>query len=543
MTSPSPRQTESLSGSLNLLITAALSGASVMVIELAAVRLIAPWFGTSLVVWSNVIAVVLLGLALGYLLGARFSRSDAPESRLLTLLAIGALATAWTPLIAGPVARTFVPSGLTLDQAVGVFRWGSLATALSLFLLPALVLGGVGPLVTELVAIRGGLHSGDAGGRVLFASTVGSLLGVFGTSYWAVPELGMRGTFFLAAGLLTLAAGALLLGRRARHGVPPVLLLFVVAGGLFALEPADAQSDMKLLEVRESPYQRVRVVESTADGKRFLQVNESTNSFQSVWQKDAGLLTGSFYYNDFVLPAWWTALEAASDAAPRSWRVLCIGMGGGTSKRVLEGALPTHFQLAYSGIELDPVVVELARKWCDLTEGPNDQIIAGLDGRAGARLLDPGFDQIIVDAYANQIEIPPHLVTLQFFKELKDQLAPGGWIQINVGGESTTAPLVKAIAGTLSRALDASVLIMQVPGTRNLELVARVGATVPTPSSTSWKPEGLPAQIRSLLQGRDVRGQWDWVGPSSPVDLILTDDRAPVETLELMSLEQLRAGA
>jgi len=515
-----------------------------MVIELAAVRLIAPWFGTSLVVWSNVIAVVLLGLAIGYLLGARFSRGGAPTARLLTLLACAALATAWTPLAAGPVARWFVPAGLSLDQAVDVFCWGSLATALCLFLPPAIVLGGVGPLVTELVGRAGNLHAGDAGGRVLFCSTLGSLFGVFGTSYWAVPTLGLRGTFLMAAGLLGLAVGALLLSRSLRAEAttrPPAslsLLLLLAAGGLFASAPSSAYAGLETLEVRESPYQRVRIVEDAQRGKRFLQVNEASNSFQSVWQVKPGLLEGSYYYNDFVLPAWWANAEAAGAAQPGIWRVLCIGMGAGTAKRVMASSLPAGLELAFEGIELDPVVVELAQRWCDLEAGPHDLLISGLDGRAAARLLEPGFDQIIVDAYANQIEIPAHLVTIEFFRELRTQLKPGGWLQVNVGGGSPTAPLVKAIAGTLSRALETPVLTLQVPGTRNLVLNARRAAAPPTPPGLDWDPPTLSPEVHALLRGRNVRGQWAWISPNDPVDLILSDDRAPLETLEIRSLEE-----
>ena len=513
-----------------------------MVIELAAVRLIAPWFGTSLVVWSNVIAVVLLGLSIGYLLGARLSCGARPATHLVTLLAIGALATAWTPQIAGPVAAWFVPVGLTLDRALEVFRWGSLATSLCLFLTPALVLGGVGPLITELLVRSAHLHAGDAGGRVLFASTLGSLAGVFGTSYWAVPTLGMRWTFFGAALLLCLAGLlALFLRRRgASLGLLPVLAVFLL-GGTLPLEPLAAQPGFETLAVGESPYQRVRVVAEEAGPRRFLQVNEASNSFQSVWQPEVGLLDGDYYYNDFVLPAWWAAVEPTA-AAVRPWRALCVGMGAGTAKRVLEGALPAGFELAFSGIELDPLIVEMGRAWCDLESGPRDLLIAGLDGRAAMRSLAPGFDQIIVDAYTNQIEIPPHLTTREFFRELGTKLAPGGWIQINVGGDGPGAPLVTALAGTLSRALDTPVLISQVPGTRNLIVTARPSGTLPVPTAADWRTDALPAEIRALLSGRDVRGQWAWIGPNSPVDLVLTDDRAPIELLEVRSLARRATG-
>lgn len=511
-----------------------------MVIELAAVRLIAPWFGTSLVVWSNVIAVVLLGLSIGYLLGARLSRGTRPVTHLLRLLALGALATAWTPLLAQPVATWFVPEGLTLDRALEVFRWGSLATSLCLFLLPAAILGGIGPLVTELVVRSTGLHAGDAGGRVLFSSTLGSLVGVFGTSYWAVPTLGMRWTFFGAALLLGLAVTLVLWSRRRGSGSTLVLLALALGGGLLPVEAVRAQPGFTTLELGESAYQRVRVVEEEGAGRRLLQVNESSNSFQSVWQPALGLLDGDYYYNDFVLPAWWTFAEqsmAGTSTARRPWRVLCVGMGAGTAKRVLAGALPTSYALAFEGIELDPLVVQMARTWCDLEQGSDDLLISGLDGRAATRFLAAGFDQILVDAYANQIEIPPHLTTIEFFRELRGKLKPNGWLQINVGGDGPEAPLVQALAGTLSRALDTPALISQVPGTRNLIVTARIGGAPPVPNDVAWNPAALPGEIRELLVGRDVRGQWAWIGPTSPVDLVLTDDRAPVELLEIRSLE------
>ena len=65
-----------------LLLLVSIAGAGTMVVELAAVRLLAPWFGASSAVWTNVIGVVLLALSLGYLLGARWSNSERPLQRL-----------------------------------------------------------------------------------------------------------------------------------------------------------------------------------------------------------------------------------------------------------------------------------------------------------------------------------------------------------------------------------------------------------------------------------------------------------------------------
>ena len=97
-----------------ILFVAGAAGACTMAVELAAVRLIAPWFGTSSRVWTNVIGVILLALAVGYLLGARWASSERPRRALGWTLLAAALWTAWMPFLAGPVCRLFLPDGLGL---------------------------------------------------------------------------------------------------------------------------------------------------------------------------------------------------------------------------------------------------------------------------------------------------------------------------------------------------------------------------------------------------------------------------------------------
>jgi hypothetical protein len=122
-----------------------------MILELSAVRLIAPWFGTSSAVWTHVIGVVLLALSTGYLLGARLSRGANPVRALGLCLLAAAVATGWLPGATAPVAGWFRPPEVALDEAAELLRWGSLASALVLFLPPTLVLGCVPPLATEIV--------------------------------------------------------------------------------------------------------------------------------------------------------------------------------------------------------------------------------------------------------------------------------------------------------------------------------------------------------------------------------------------------------
>ena len=92
------------------------SGAVALVLELSAVRLLAPWFGATSAVWTHVIGVILLALALGYRLGARWARKEDPRRNLARALLVAAAAAAWLPFLARPVAELFLPAGLALDE-------------------------------------------------------------------------------------------------------------------------------------------------------------------------------------------------------------------------------------------------------------------------------------------------------------------------------------------------------------------------------------------------------------------------------------------
>ena len=512
-----------------------------MVVELAAVRLLAPWFGSSQVVWTNVIAVVLLALSLGYVIGGRLSARGHPLSRLSWTLLAAAFATAWIPTLSGGVASMFLPEGLALHETADIVLWGSLAASICLFLPPAAVLGCVAPLAVEAVQEHSGGSAGRAGGNVLCASTVGSLTGVFSTSHFLLPNLGLGGTFHLAAGVLAVAGllGLTIAKRRPMSNVVALAFLGATAGALLAPAPKRPTLGAGQFELAygESPYQSVRIVEDRSDAAhplKFLQVNEGFDSFQSVWQPTVGLLPTGFYYNDFALPAAW-------DSNPDPWRLLVLGLGAGTTVRVIEGTLGEARELDVLGIEIDPLVVEFAREHMDLAdERDGRRTVAGLDARVALRNTEGSFDQIVLDCYANQVEIPPHLCTVEFFREVRGRLTDGGWLSVNLGGFGFDDPVVSAVARTCAAAFEQDVLVMRVPHSRNFALVARHASELPVAAMSGelparlLAPEVASADFRPLVGPRELPGSWRLFG-SDGAD-VLTDDRCPIERLQLESV-------
>jgi len=522
-----------------LVLVAFAAGAATMTVELAAVRLLAPWYGTSSAVWTNVIGVVLGALSLGYLVGARASTRRDPRRWLGFALVAAGATCAWLPALARPCARLFLPDGLTLEEAGPALALGSFASALLLFAPSAFLLGTIAPLVAECVQRGGDASAGAATGRVLAASTVGSLAGTFGTTYVFVPLAGLSATYLGAGALLVLLGLAFLLRSAARvpAGVPAgvaagVACAIVVGAVAFArLEPPTIQAGETLLERRETRYQSARVVESGVGDSRFrrLEVNESLGSFQSVWQPATGLLPEGQYYNAFALPAWWQ---------PRAgpWRVLVLGLGAGTVWRVIEGALPSDMELETTGVEIDPDVVELGRRWLDLPgPGRADRVVvAGVDGRAALHHVSRRFDLVVLDAYQNQMEIPPQLASVEFFEQAAQSLATDGTMAVNVGAFGLEDPVLEALASTMARGFRQRVLAVRVPFSRNVALFARLDSEPPDPRGSDFVPSSGPLVRLASAMAIDGSSRWFDVPDRAP----LTDDRNPIESLQRASVER-----
>ena len=531
------------------LLGVGLSGACVMAVELSAVRLLAPWFGASLVVWTNVIGVLLLALAIGALLGARLASGDSPGRRAGVLLLIAGLLTAALPWLAEPTARLFLPASFQLAEAGRLLAYGSLACSGALFVLPAIAFGAVGPLAVEGLTRGPGLSAGRAGGLILGCSTIGSLIGTFATTHVVLPEFGLTRGFFGIAALAVLAATAMFRAGGTRVGA--ALSMLIVVGLLIpaSVESASARIDesrlgdgvVQLAEV-ESAYQRVRVTEQHFGETpyRFLAINEVSDSYQSVWTPQAGLLGPGFYYDDFVLPYRWRAARASRDGrpAPQRERTLVLGFGGGTAHRVLRGAIGGEVELSVLGVEIDPEVVRLGQLHFELpVDDPQVTVWSGLDARVALAALSDSeqhgpFDTIVLDCYANAIEIPPHLSTVEFFEQVRGVLAPGGLVVANVGAFGLSDPVLTRFASTLSSAFGRRALALPVLNARNVSVFIGRDLDPPDPSAPEFRLSGSEAAW--LSEPRRVPGNSRWFEPSE--GLVSTDDRNPIDALAARGL-------
>jgi len=179
-----------------LLITALMCGSHVMVVEVLGSRVIGPFFGASLFIWTALIAVTLVGLALGYTVGGFLSDRYESPSYLYTIIFLAGISIQLIPLLKKPVFALTVPMGL---------RIGALTASTLLFGLPLFLLGCVSPYVIR-IATREIKKLGRTVGLFYAVSTVGSFVGTILTGFVLISYMKVNQIFaFLSFSLIGLS--------------------------------------------------------------------------------------------------------------------------------------------------------------------------------------------------------------------------------------------------------------------------------------------------------------------------------------------------
>ena len=486
-------------------ILAAVVGAASLGAEIAAARLLAPWFGASTIIWANTIATVLVALSAGYWVGGRLADRD-PTLAGLSRVVLGAAALlAVVPFIAGPFLRVSVEA---LDRVQAGAFVGSLVAVLLLVAAPVLLLGAVAPYAVRL-SVRTVDEAGRVAGRLYAISTLGSLVGVFLSALVLIPLAGTRRTFLAFA--LSLAIVAVpALGRR--FVLAPIALAALLA---IPVGTVKATGSARVIWDKETDYQYARVVEES-DGERILELNEG-QAIHSEY-RPGEWLTGDYWDEMLVLPF------AAGAGAPRS--VAILGNAAGTTARAYGHFFP---RTRVDAVEIDGALTDVGRRLFDL-RGPNLHTYTA-DARPFLRRSTRRYDLIVVDAY-RQPYIPFYLATREFFALARKHLTPRGMIVINVGHPERSDRLEKVLSATMGAELRT---VLRDPSESTNTML--VGTDAPASAGAMrGAVDGMPGALRPVAEATAGR-----LAPPLRGGRVYTDDVAPVEWLIDTSIVQVAA--
>ena len=502
---PTSRAGATSARGLELLVFAV--GVTTLGAEIAAARLLAPYFGASTIVWANTIATVLVALSVGYWLGGRIGDRHPTRGALARWVLGASVLVAFVPIVARPVLRGAVAAFDTIDIGAAA---GSLFGVLALVAVPILVLGAVAPWAIRLRVERVE-DAGRMAGRLYAISTFGSLVGTFVAALALIPLVGTQRTFILFALLLAASAALMLPVRFAAVPAVVAAMLALPVG-----ETKEASSG-RVVEERDTEYQYARVVEQD-DGERWLELNEG-QAIHSVFRPDS-VLTGNVWDGYLALPF------SVLDRAPRS--IAILGNGAGTTVRAYGRFFP---QTAIDGVEIDPELTEMGRRWFGLRDRPGLRLIAD-DARPFLRRTSRRYDAIFVDAY-RQPYIPFYLTTVEFFRLARSRLQPGGVVIVNAGHPAGSDALERVLAAGVARAMPhvARHAITEF----NTLLVG--GDTPPSGERLRGAAAGVHPDLRPVFAHAAASLEPARVHPRA-----YTDDRAPVEWLIDRSIVQFAAG-
>ncbi|MCW3069685.1 MAG: Spermine synthase, partial [Solirubrobacterales bacterium] len=400
-------------------------GAASLGAEIAAARLLAPYFGASTIIWANTIATVLVALSAGYALGGRLADRAPRMSRLCQIVLAAAVLLGAVPFLSGPLLH--VASTAIGSLSVGAF-FGSLLAVLALVAVPVLLLGTVAPFAIRL-SLERTEESGRVSGRLYALSTAGSLVGTFLAALVLIPFAGTHRTFL---------AFALALALIAVPGLPRLSLIVpVLLAVLLALPPGGVDLRIagggRVIYETETQYQYARVVEQPS-GERWLQLNEGVAT-HSLYVPGS-YLTGNYWDGFLVLPFTSRPLPPA--------RIAILGDAAGTTARAYGHYFP---RTVIDAVELDGKLTDIGRRFFALGSPRRLHTITA-DARPWLASVSGRYDAVFLDAY-RQPYIPFYLATREFFALIRSHLRAGGLVIINVGHPAGSAALERAISATL----------------------------------------------------------------------------------------------
>jgi len=386
-----------------LILLSFIEGGAVMGAEISGAKMLAPYFGTSLYVWSSVMAVTLGGLACGYYSGGVWSEKPNKTRKLLYIVLAASVFIMLMPyscnwiLLSLPSKSLFLPLILT-----GI-----------LFLFPPIFLmGAVSPMIISILTSYGG-SAGKASGSLFAISTMGGICATFLFGFYLIPEFGLSRPCIINGIIFSLIPVFFLF----KGGIKSSVLVTITGIALFTnLLTQTKPSAIKVLFAEEGLHGQMLVTEYENQNTkvRQLMVNRVVQAFESIDERG---VTRNFEY-----------IHRAAEVIPdgRGKRALLLGLGGGCVAKLLKSK-----GYITDAVDLDPRMEMISKKYFG---SANSFHFIKDDARHFIRnYRGPSYDLIFFDVFKAE-EIPSHLITIESVAEIKKITSKNAFVMLNTNG-------------------------------------------------------------------------------------------------------------
>lgn len=469
-----------------------IAGAAVMVFELVGSRIVAPYLGSSIFVWTSIIGVVLGSLSIGYFWGGKIADEKPSYAKLSLIIFSSAIAVGFIGILKDLIL-IFVSSNI-LD-----LRISSFLASILLFAPASILFGMVSPYAVKL-KMKDLKKTGRTVGNLYAISTVGSIVGTFAAGFFLISFFGSTRILFILA--IVLAITSLLAGFSEFFKTKIIAIVFFSTVFIVSMQISNTNKAKGFLDV-DTNYSRVRVYEGVdrASGRKVRALTFDPKTTQSAMFLDSDDLV--FEYAKYFLLAW--------NFNPQIDNALVLG-GAGYS-------LPKYYLKKFNDakidvVEIDPQITEIARKYFKLVD--NERLsIYHEDARTflnrEGKNSKGKYDVVFGDAYNSAHSIPFQLTTKEAMRLTYDLLDDDGMFFVNAISaiEGDKNPFLRSLVSTLGGVFS-EVLVYPTRGDKPFEIqnVVVVGFKV--------KPEVKTADVweRKIEEG-----------------VVLSDDFAPVDRL------------
>lgn len=511
------KKSKLLQNKFYLYLTEFFAGMSVMAVELGASRLLAPYFSSSQIVWTIIIGTIMIAMALGNYFGGKWADRSPDPDRLYRRILIAAVWIAAIPFV-GKIVILGVSGLLIAAVNTNFLIWAAFLSCMIVFVFPLFLLGTVTPSLVKYTTDSLN-DNGKIVGTLGAFNTIGSIIGTFAPTFITIPSVGTAVTFLIFSGVLMVISIVYFLSCTGKKLVVIIGILLYIICCIFSRTLNFAFWNKEIVYEGESVYNYLQVTEDEKS-KRL-----STNvlfGVQSVYMKDGGL-SGLYYDTAMAAPLMSAGGEKSS--------ILVLGNGTGTYAKQCRAYFP---ECDIKGVEIDESITELAYSEFELDK---DIRVDTYDGRAYLNGLansaeQEKYDVIMVDAYQD-ITIPFHMSSVEFFRLVRSCLKPGGVMVVNMNMHSDSEDSINfALSDTIGEVFS-QVYTTPVPGTTNIELFASNEPDMPDTFNRS----------REALQDEELRSVMDDISRRlekyESRGTVLTDDAAPVELMGMKEIDSI----
>lgn len=493
-------------------VTAFFSGICIMGIEMSASRLLSPFFGSTNLIWSIIISLIMIGMGIGNYWGGYLADKYKQPKQLYTCLFAAGIWTILLPIVSNSVISgiLFVSSKVFKQYA---FISAAVISSIVLFMLPLILLGVCSPYLAK-VCIKDLNDTGRVLGKIYLTNTIGSILGSLLPSFVLIPLIGVKKSFMTYAAILLIIS----IYFNIKNKIPPIkktVTSVVVLLIAIATTTTGFNSTSYCIYETESAYNYLSVWEM--ENARAL----STSLFfgvQSMNIDSEDRLTGNYWDYMLVLPQF---IDQPED---ENMNVLTIGYGTGTFPYMINGY---YDNVTQTGVEIDNKVIDIANTYFGADESNCTLVLD--DGRIFLSHTDEIYDIMLVDVY-NDTSLPLNCTTKEFFDLCKSRLSDNGMVIMNIAqAHGSDKDMTQYISQTLHNSFD-YVYYFDVPGGSNGILFAMNNPV----DFNQYAASDLPPQLQDyfeLIVGTTIQ--------ITEKDKLLTDDLNNMELIEQKALHDL----